>query len=279
MEASAEPGWYVDPTGRHEHRYWTGADWSRHVDDAGLRSVDTVESLTETGPTYVVPAARPRRGSSPRRSRRPRRRRRRSRFALVAVILAVAIGLAGGAAAGLILTLDDSTDGDTAVAAPVDPLASSLEEYIVDTSVGEVGEDDASCMTSSIIDTVGREALVNAGVDRGADPLIALNDDQVQTGLREAFVCLDDATLTAVMKQTFSPSMLASLGVASTDCLIDGWMTDLGRDTLIEVYALWASRRDADIAGALSPTQFDALAGVVGECQATHPATTAPAGG
>jgi hypothetical protein len=33
-------GWLPDPTGRHQHRYWNGRAWSRHVADAGRRSVD-----------------------------------------------------------------------------------------------------------------------------------------------------------------------------------------------------------------------------------------------
>lgn len=33
-------GWLADPTGRHEHRYWDGSSWSRHVADGGRRSVD-----------------------------------------------------------------------------------------------------------------------------------------------------------------------------------------------------------------------------------------------
>jgi hypothetical protein len=32
VETSA-PGWYADPTGRHDYRYWTGAKWSGRVAD------------------------------------------------------------------------------------------------------------------------------------------------------------------------------------------------------------------------------------------------------
>lgn len=34
------PDWYPDPTGRHEHRYWDGAEWTEHVSDSGQASVD-----------------------------------------------------------------------------------------------------------------------------------------------------------------------------------------------------------------------------------------------
>lgn len=54
MDPSA-PGWYPDPYGRHERRYWSGIRWSRHVDDAGYRSEDPVD----TGPVATVPIMAP----------------------------------------------------------------------------------------------------------------------------------------------------------------------------------------------------------------------------
>lgn len=36
------PGWYADPTQRHELRYWDGAGWSHHVADGGDSSIDPV---------------------------------------------------------------------------------------------------------------------------------------------------------------------------------------------------------------------------------------------
>jgi hypothetical protein len=35
-------GWYPDPAGRHEQRYWDGRYWSEHVRDGGTRSTDPV---------------------------------------------------------------------------------------------------------------------------------------------------------------------------------------------------------------------------------------------
>lgn len=54
MDPSA-PGWYPDPYGRHERRYWSGIRWSRHVDDGGHRSEDPVD----TGPVATVPIMAP----------------------------------------------------------------------------------------------------------------------------------------------------------------------------------------------------------------------------
>jgi hypothetical protein len=34
------PGWLVDPSGRHEKRYWSGSEWSEHVTDGGVPGID-----------------------------------------------------------------------------------------------------------------------------------------------------------------------------------------------------------------------------------------------
>ena len=37
---ASTPGWYADPSGRHEVRYWDGAGWTYEVSDQGVRSQD-----------------------------------------------------------------------------------------------------------------------------------------------------------------------------------------------------------------------------------------------
>lgn len=39
-EPTADPGWYVDPLGRHEHRYFNGRSWTSDVSDGGDRRID-----------------------------------------------------------------------------------------------------------------------------------------------------------------------------------------------------------------------------------------------
>lgn len=34
------PGWYADPMGRHEVRYWDGAQWTHHVASNGVQALD-----------------------------------------------------------------------------------------------------------------------------------------------------------------------------------------------------------------------------------------------
>lgn len=40
--AAPQPGWYADPSGRHQLRFWNGADWTEHVSDNGVASVEPV---------------------------------------------------------------------------------------------------------------------------------------------------------------------------------------------------------------------------------------------
>jgi hypothetical protein len=37
------PGWYPDPTGRHEWRYFDGQVWTAHVADQGQASLDPIQ--------------------------------------------------------------------------------------------------------------------------------------------------------------------------------------------------------------------------------------------
>ena len=53
MEGSVAAGWYPDPTGRHERRYWDGAAWTDHVVNGGTRSLDPMEAK---GATQAAPA-------------------------------------------------------------------------------------------------------------------------------------------------------------------------------------------------------------------------------
>jgi hypothetical protein len=39
------PGWQADPTGKHDHRYWDGSQWTENVADAGVASIDAYEPM------------------------------------------------------------------------------------------------------------------------------------------------------------------------------------------------------------------------------------------
>jgi len=38
----APPGWYPDPSGRHQLRYWDQGEWTGHVSNEGATAVDQV---------------------------------------------------------------------------------------------------------------------------------------------------------------------------------------------------------------------------------------------
>jgi uncharacterized protein DUF4328/uncharacterized protein DUF2510 len=44
-------GWFPDPGGRHEHRYWDGAEWTDHVADRGVGGVDPVAAAATVAAT------------------------------------------------------------------------------------------------------------------------------------------------------------------------------------------------------------------------------------
>ena len=39
-ENTPAANWYADPTGKHQHRYWDGTQWTGHVADHGTQTVD-----------------------------------------------------------------------------------------------------------------------------------------------------------------------------------------------------------------------------------------------
>lgn len=52
------PGWQTDPTGKHDHRYWDGSQWTDNVSNAGVASTDAYASAADApvDPTVVAPA-------------------------------------------------------------------------------------------------------------------------------------------------------------------------------------------------------------------------------
>lgn len=50
----SEAGWQADPTGRHEHRYWDGAQWTDNVADAGVAATDPFDAIVP--PSAASPA-------------------------------------------------------------------------------------------------------------------------------------------------------------------------------------------------------------------------------
>jgi hypothetical protein len=53
------PGWQTDPTGRHDHRYWDGSQWTEHVSDAGVATTDPYEAGSPATPDATAPQDTP----------------------------------------------------------------------------------------------------------------------------------------------------------------------------------------------------------------------------
>lgn len=49
--SSTPPGWFPDPLGRHEHRYFNGTSWTADVSTEGRRMVDPLGTAPGGGPT------------------------------------------------------------------------------------------------------------------------------------------------------------------------------------------------------------------------------------
>lgn len=193
---------------------------------------------------------------------------------LLLVVLIVGGLMLGGVVGGIVVLMMRSDSGHASVGEPPDPLFDALSAYVVDTAMGAVSEGDADCMARSIIESVGRARLVEVGVEEGADLLTTLRPEEVQTHLPVAMQCLDDTSVETMIARTLKPTVLGRFNVQSAECLAHGWMEQLGRPTLVEVYALWASGASADLPALLTPPELEVLATVLSGCSAQPTTTT-----
>ena len=95
-------GWYRDPTGHSEHRYWDGDAWTEHVARAGEQSTDSISgdyAPPEATNPWQQPA--PATASSVRRTRWP--------WVLAAIGAAFVLGI-GGCTTILVLAVRDAAN-------------------------------------------------------------------------------------------------------------------------------------------------------------------------
>lgn len=60
LPAAGPPAhWAADPTGRHAHRYWDGSEWTDHVADAGVPTIDPLVPAPPVAPQASWPPASP----------------------------------------------------------------------------------------------------------------------------------------------------------------------------------------------------------------------------
>ncbi|MEQ1787784.1 MAG: DUF2510 domain-containing protein, partial [Acidimicrobiales bacterium] len=51
------PGWQPDPTGKHDHRYWDGTQWTENVSDSGVAAIDPYVPEAPQVPEAAEPPA------------------------------------------------------------------------------------------------------------------------------------------------------------------------------------------------------------------------------
>jgi hypothetical protein len=171
MSNGTNAGWFPDPLGRHEHRFWDGSAWTSHVADAGRAGEDPLgppppAHVVPSGPTWQAPhpdtsgtsgVATP--PQPTRATRRGGARRRPPRAALIAALVVVALVLALGIVVGTRLASDDSASPDPTATevlgagTPASPVLGSLDlGASTEPTATPVGPDGATIDTPSGIE-------------------------------------------------------------------------------------------------------------------------------
>ena len=265
------PGWYPDPYGRHERRYWSGIRWSRHVEDRGDRAQEQpperpVLLQRRTDDERGFGAEPPPRRTAPRHTApHPRRRPTGPVTGGLAAVLVAVVGVA-------LLATRGGDDGADPVTGD-DPLVVAVVDLMHEKSGGTVTDADASCMAGALVDGVGADRLTELGVLDGTDVVPLLDAAEKGAALPQAFDCLDDAAMIAFISATWTA---AGLGADLAPCVFQGWLDGVGRVRMVELYATATTREPPPLNEMLEPDELDLAAAVVAQCRESTPAS-APA--
>lgn len=290
------PGWYPDPTQRHERRYWSGFRWTRHVADGRSRSedplaverdgdADPTSSAMDGRPSLALRARRPTSAPAHAASRVPSHAPDRSgweeppprnnrRFLLGAAAGVVA---AAAIAAGVLLWQGREDDGETPVASSGndDALEAYLVEFNLRSSGGAVDEQQANCMADNMIAVLGREHLLEIGVLEQDNPFEAMTQDETVRAVKTGFDCLEDQNIVDYLAATWNPERFGGIPDAVAPCLFQGWLQGLGRDRFGDIIGSQVNPDTAPPIGEVMSSEENALfADVLGTCIAEHDATT-----
>lgn len=287
MDPSA-PGWYPDPTGRHERRYWSGIRWTRYVDDDGRRAEDPLAGdswshrdvavrlpvdESRPGPQPALPAGSP--SSRPPPEDRPsfdwrhsQAQPNRRQVLLVVGVVAVVLMLA---AAGFALTSDDGATDST----NDDPLRSYLIQYTRRASGETIDDEQASCMSDNVIDAMSRERLAEANVTQLENPLDALTTEEITSFLDAGFECLNNEEVLAYMTATWN-AQTGGPPDERKSCILEGLLDSVDRDRTIEVFANLVNAEGLLDVEILTEDELRTFGTIVSDCQQRFPSTTTP---
>jgi hypothetical protein len=287
------PGWYPDPTGRHERRYWSGIRWSRHVDNGGERADDPIEpdskehiAVRTSGQVPQQPAPMPPSTQLAVQSRPPAYEQfgvqglpPRRTGALVAGIVAIVVL---GAGALFLTTRGDGTetdgDGENLIAETdenYEALLAHLTEYFHRATGNTITDEDAACMSRNTLGAITSKRMIEAGVLDAGNPIEVLVPDEVNSFVTAAYGCLDDEEAIAAMASTVGPGR-DTWG----PCLFRSLFEQLGRPRTIEYYASQAIPEDQRPT-VFTPEEQTTFNGTISSCveQTEQGASTTTTGG
>lgn len=221
----AQAGWQPDPTGRHQHRYWDGVQWTDHVADGGAESVDPFAGVAQGGPPGYGPmggggdpyGGGP--GGPPTGPQRPPRSGPSPALlvAIGVVLIAVVVGVAvvltssdddGGDETSTDTTeqTSDTTAGDgstTTTAGGTDDtsenaLVGLLATGMLEASNGALNEEQANCIAEQMFDTLGTERIIELGQDPSGNAFNAMTSEEQQAVAGALLECVDAETLAEI---------------------------------------------------------------------------------
>jgi hypothetical protein len=230
-----QPGWWPDPTQRHEYRYWDGQAWSDVVADGGVES-------REPG-------------------------RSGSRVVLLGVLLVVVavVGVVIGALAGG----DDEPSASSDEAGTdrqelVDGLAAGLYENFG----GTFSHDEADCAADSLMSKVGQGRLLDLGLGP-SNPydvfsVTELTPEEQHDVVSSVVGCISDDRLVGYLASTYSEG--GELTYEQGECIAEGQIELLGPDRLRELVVEGNFSPGASMASLADPEDQDDMEAIDREC-------------
>lgn len=199
-------GWQADPTGRHEHRYWDGSQWTDNVADGGVANTDAYDAgaggesvdaaadpivdptvaepvtpadTTAAWPTSAAPPPPPvpptYAGPVQPESGGSKRGLLIGGGILAAVVIAVA--------AFLLMGGDDDDSG----------VEARLAAQIKSESDGQLSDEQADCVAAHLVDEIGEERMAEVDFDSD-DPPEGMEDELVAASFGAITACDIDPT-------------------------------------------------------------------------------------
>jgi len=155
-----------------------------------------------------------------------------------------------------------------------DPLYAAVLTAMDHKAAGSLGGRQTRCMAQAVIDAAGRDRLIEQGVTKGADPVLAVDAADKDAVIHKALDCLDDRAMVAFMAATWTDRASGST-VAIGPCVFKGWLQRLGRDRMAYLYSSYASVDPPPLDKALNPNEYKVATRVINDCGPTGSSTTA----